>query len=164
MITMAFRFKREADRLLKEAERARKQNLMRMAAAVRTTARKSLKHRKGASKPGQVPFVHAKGSQNLRKILFAWQPSTKTVIVGPIKFPSSTTAVQALEHGGRSRDNRRRVVIIKKRPTMVPAMKWVMRRWRRFWKDTIGMGGSRIPEGAKRDKRGNLRDAQGRFI
>jgi hypothetical protein len=54
------------------------------------------------SKPGQSPVVHSRNRYaNLRNVLFSYDPSTQTGVVGSIRLPKSKSAVPGiLEHGG----------------------------------------------------------------
>ena len=79
--------------------------LYRAGKAVRTTARKSLKRRKGPSAPGQPPHAHASdsvsGNASLRRILFAYDRIRQSVVIGPVLLPGRRVNVPALhEFGG----------------------------------------------------------------
>lgn len=71
--------------------------LAKFGAFVRQRSRSSLKTKKGTSAPGAVPYSHTgklKGG-----ILFAYDPSTRSVVIGPTRFGSSN-APRLLESGG----------------------------------------------------------------
>lgn len=111
----------------KEVERGRRKALSRAGAFVRRTARSSIRRRKNASRPGQPPTSQ---TGDLRKILFAYDPVSRGVVVGPVKFKSGN-APEVLESGGvavirasRSRGRKRpaRRVKIEARPFMAPAL------------------------------------------
>lgn len=98
-------------------------------AFVRRSARSSLRRRKRASQPGQPPSVHSADSvKTLKNILFAYEPTRKSVVVGPVKLGGGAYSVPAVhEHGGGAtirRGRRRRSVAVRypKRPYMKPAL------------------------------------------
>jgi len=89
---------------------ARVRALGRQGAFVRRRARTSiLRRRKRISAPGSPPSVHSKGSiDSLRNILFAYEQSSDSVVVGPVKLNqinrsrSGSISIPALmEFGGR---------------------------------------------------------------
>ena len=133
-------------RLDRSIGRAKKRNLSRRAAFVRTRARSMLRRRKRVSQPGKPPSIHTKGKRNLKLILFAYESLTETAIVGPVKFSAKGHDVPAiLEHGGQTtietgrpgRRERKRVMI-RPRPTMGPALEAEASAAADDWKDTIG--------------------------
>ena len=95
---------------------------------VRNRAKASIQKRiNSASEPGQPPFSHSTNQHNLRSIWYAWDPATKTVVVGPVKF-SDSNVPEILEYGGTSesivwvkRKPVRKKVKIAARPYMEPA-------------------------------------------
>jgi hypothetical protein len=127
---------------------AKRKQLSRAGAYVRTTARRSIRPagkravqarpRRGdrfrrandptVSRPGQPPRLHTSAQRNLKLILFAWEPARQSVIVGPVLFKSSSGVriPEVLEHGGRSyvkgRFGRKKSVRIRPRPFMKPAL------------------------------------------
>jgi hypothetical protein len=130
-------------------DQAKRRELSRAGAFVRTTARRSIRPagkralqdrpfrgargRRGSdptvSRPGQPPRLHTKNNRNLKLIFFAWEPARQSVIVGPVLFKSAAGVriPEVLEHGGRSyvkdRKGRRKSVRVKARPFMKPALK-----------------------------------------
>jgi hypothetical protein len=76
---------------------------------LRKVARNSMKKRAGASPPGQPPNVHVGTIKSL--LFFAFDPATKTLVVGPVGFGGSDVP-KVLEFSGRG---------IAKRPFMKPA-------------------------------------------
>lgn len=115
----------------KAVSHANRRALSRAGAFVRTRARTSMRKRRGTSRPGQPPYAH-EGSLR-RMILFGYEPSRETVVVGPVGFRSSD-APNVLEFGGRTTVVRRRRssrmgqrviktrVRIAARPYMAPAL------------------------------------------
>lgn len=77
---------------------------------IRTSARTSLRRRKGTSPPGSPPSVHSTDKiATLKNILFGYQPSSHSVIAGPVglnqfNYESSAQASRPIpaimEHGG----------------------------------------------------------------
>lgn len=90
--------------------------LSRFGAVVRRTAQTSMRYRKGVSRPGEPPSAHkskklaalkklGRAKHNgalLRELLFfAYDPTTKSVVVGPLGFKARGTPIPALhEYGG----------------------------------------------------------------
>ena len=112
-------------------------------ARIRLRARGSLKYAKGPSRPGQPPHVHrsvgfvrkrkvkgksvAQASSPFRELLlFSYDPSTKSVVIGPAIGGPRDNAPEVLEFGGTctvERDDGRRATIrVGARPTMQPAL------------------------------------------
>ncbi|HBJ34225.1 MAG TPA: hypothetical protein DDZ51_05555 [Planctomycetaceae bacterium] len=135
----------ERVKLHEAIEKSLKTGLMRAGALVRLAARGSIKPapkrqkarnlkgrhksrpRQIVSRPGQPPRMHTSGNRNLKLILFAWDDRSKSVVVGPMLFKttSGVKVTEVLEHGGRTviRDKRRkRSVRIAARPFMRPAL------------------------------------------
>lgn len=80
-------------------DNAKRKVLSKAGAFIRTTARTSIRKRKGTAPPGKPPYSH-EGS--LRKlILFGYDRASDSVVVGPVGFARST-APRALEHGGET--------------------------------------------------------------
>lgn len=126
-------------------DRATRRTLSRAGSFVRRTARRSIKpagkraKRKREklgrgypdptiSKPGDPPRLHTNANQNLRLIFFAWEPTRKTVVVGPVAFKSinGISVPEVLEKGGRSylvgRRGRKKPIRVQARPFMGPAL------------------------------------------
>lgn len=74
-------------RLNKQVKAGTTSGLYRTAGFVRSTARRSLRVRPGASTPGFPPHAHTRAG--LRVIEFDVDPVAEAAIVGPIKFPGS---------------------------------------------------------------------------
>ena len=102
----------------RQVDKTKFRALSKFGAFVRTTARSSLKYpgkkaraRGDVSSPGNPPFVHRQsqggGSPLKNLLLFAYDPSTESVVVGPKFFethgesrPANGTVPGTLEHGG----------------------------------------------------------------
>lgn len=88
--------------------RAERQALSKIGAFVRRRARSKLRRRKRVSSPGESPSVHSTDKvASLKTILFAYQPSSRSVVIGPVGLnqtnntPSgSQTVPQIMEFGG----------------------------------------------------------------
>lgn len=92
--------------------------LSKFGAFVRRAAQTSMRYRKGPSQPGQPPSAHkskqlaalkkmGRAKHNgalLRELLFfTYDPSTRSVVVGPLGFKTKGTPVPALHEFGGSR-------------------------------------------------------------
>ncbi len=147
MITMKIKdvfFDRSA--VLDRLDAARVKVLSKQGAFVRTAARTSIRKRKGTSSPGNPPFSH-EGSLR-RLILFGYEGSSESVIVGPVGFEGSDTPA-ALEHGGPStrtfwsKKNGRlakKRVQIRPRPFMLPALEREKSKMPDLFKDALTRG------------------------
>jgi hypothetical protein len=103
---------------------------------VRLTARKSIRKRKGTSKPGSPPFSH-KGT--LKKFLFFdYDANKRSVVIGPVIVPGKPgKAPSVLEHGGRVTLPRGNSAAIAPRPFMQPAFIKELAQIKTLWKDSI---------------------------
>lgn len=85
--------------VLDAVDKSNRVALSKFGAFVRTRARSSIKTKKGVSAPGSPPFGHTgklKGG-----ILFAYDPSSRSVVIGPTRFTSGRgDAPRLLESGG----------------------------------------------------------------
>lgn len=99
---MTWRYVDEGWRILEKVEREKAKRLKRGGAITRSAQRKSIRFRKKQrSKEGDPPFSHTRGF-GIKTIFFAWDPSTQTVVIGPVMGEERTGAVEALEFGGWS--------------------------------------------------------------
>jgi hypothetical protein len=99
--------------------------LSRFGAFVRTTAKHSIRKRKNVSPPGSPPSSHVGTLRRL--IFFGYDPSKKSVVIGPTPLGSgSAEAPPLLEYGGRARrkDRKGKSVMATYRPRafMGPAL------------------------------------------
>lgn len=93
--------------------------LSKAGAFVRRAARSSIRKRKKPSAPGQPPSSHTGLLKNF--IFFAYDPKTRTVVVGPEKLNRGTGAPELLEFGGSTVTDRKTHIRVKggKRPKYV---------------------------------------------
>lgn len=106
MITMRIKdvfFDRPA--VKRSVDAAKRRVLSKGGAFIRTAARTSIRKRKGSAPPGKPPHSH-KGTLR-RLILFGYDKSSDSVVVGPVGFTRST-APNVLEFGGKATLVRRR--------------------------------------------------------
>lgn len=98
----------DSPRVLKAVAKAERKALSKIGAFVRRRARSSLRRRKRTSSPGETPSVHSKSDRaTLKAILFAFNPSTRSVVIGPIGLNQANetgggrqTVPQIMEFGG----------------------------------------------------------------
>lgn len=153
MITLdikKFFFDRAA--VIKAMDAASRRALNKAGGLVRKIARYSIKSRaKGTAPPGQPPYSHvgAKrrklnrkrkkqgqepirgGFQGVKHILYGYEPSRQTVIVGPISNRRGTVT-RALEFGGRSGR-----ATIRPHPFMRPALKKAAPEIPMLWANSV---------------------------
>jgi len=71
--------------------KANRKALSKAGAFIRRGARSSLRRRKKSSQPGQPPSVHSTSSvATLKNILFAYEPQSESLVVGPVKLNQKT--------------------------------------------------------------------------
>lgn len=99
-------FFNKAEVLRRVGERRNKALLV-AGAFISRKAKDLIRSGKKSAAPGKPPKKHKKGSPNLETILFALDPATDSMIVGPIKFNSRglrksdrETVPEILEFGG----------------------------------------------------------------
>lgn len=100
----------DRDKVLRAADKATIQVLGRFGAFVRRRAQTSMRRKKGASPPGQPPHAHGEkragkkysGAWLRELVLFAYDPLTRSVVVGPLGFRRSS--VPALHEFGGTQD------------------------------------------------------------
>ena len=88
--------------------KAERKSLSKIGAFIRRRARSSLRRRKRTSSPGEPPSVHSKdGRATLKNILFAFNPATRSVVIGPVGLnqvnntdAGRQTIPQIMEFGG----------------------------------------------------------------
>ena len=123
--------------------RAERRVLTRAAARGRSIARRAMRKRRRASRPGEAP-TERKG-QLKRFILFAYQSDQHVAIFGPKKLPNTyADTPEALEKGlatrrkvGRGANRRSKTVKFDKRPAMVPALQDITPGLPAMWKNSI---------------------------
>jgi hypothetical protein len=75
----------DAAQVIKKIDDGERRRLGRIGAYIRNAAKWSLRRRKKSSEAGSPPSVHSRDSYaNLRNILYAYQASSHSVIVGPV--------------------------------------------------------------------------------
>lgn len=103
----------------RELDRRTAKALKRFGAFVRRSAQQSMRKAKDGvySRPGQPPFSH--GQQRFKKgILFAYEPATKTVVIGPRLYERSARFKIPRLHEFGATDPRG---VFEQRPLMKPA-------------------------------------------
>jgi len=112
--------------VLRAVDQAKRAVLSKAGAFIRTTAKHSIRQRKGPAPPGRPPHSH-EGSLR-RFIYFGYDPASDSVVVGPVGFKRSA-APHVLEFGGKTEVKRRRRgkviktrATIQERPYMGPAL------------------------------------------
>jgi hypothetical protein len=124
---------------------AKRKVLSKAGAFIRTSARTSVRKRKGSAPAGGPPHSH-EGSLR-RLILFGYDKASDSVVVGPVGFKNST-APGALEYGGAATVTRRRAgrretrtVQIASRPYMGPALEKERPKLPLLWRNSVRRGG-----------------------
>lgn len=107
--------------------------LSKFGAFVRTRAKSSIRTRKKSNPPGQPPSSH-EGSLK-RLIFFAFDPATKSLVVGPVPFRKGE-APRLLEHGGTA-IRRGKPAHYRPRPFMAPAAKAELPKFRDLLKGMV---------------------------
>jgi hypothetical protein len=112
--------------------------LSRFGAFVRQRAKTSIRKKKGTSPPGSPPHSH---TGLLRKfILFAFDPQSKSVVIGPTMIREGSQAPRLLEHGGdtilETRRGRKRARY-RPRPFMGPAFEAEKPQLPALWQNSI---------------------------
>jgi len=121
-------------------DRATNRNLSRFGAFVRTRSRSSIRKRKAISEPGQPPSSHV---GTLKKfIFFSFEPTAKSVVIGPTRTSGAGTAPEMLEHGGTSRfipPRQRRPITARYRPRpfMTPAFVEEQKKLPDLWRNSV---------------------------
>lgn len=137
-LTVSFKIKElffDRAKVKKAMDRANRRALSKIGAFIRRRSRSSIRKSKKASLPGNPPRAHANREPNLRTILFGFEPSGPSVVIGPVRFSglqSGKTVPEILEFGatvvrpGRQWPGRPKpkpeTVVIAARPFMGPAL------------------------------------------
>lgn len=135
----------DSPRVIRAVDKAKRRVLSRAGAWIRNFARYSMRRapKKGPkhSRPGKPPFVHTGLLKNF--LFFSWDPTSKTVVVGPEKLGAGE-APRTLEYGGPVRAKRwrrgKRVVVagfVKPRPYMAPALAAELPMLPARWRDSV---------------------------
>lgn len=150
-------FDRES--VMRAADKATIRNLNAAGRLIRAYAQKSLIYSERISPAGRPPFVHKTGTKTrksrstgktrvrrvsfLREYLFyAYDHAAGSVVVGPALLNSTASrgALHALEHGGKSSTvdkGKPKIVNVRARPFMGPALKAKAPELPSLWKDSI---------------------------
>ena len=132
--------------VLRAVDAATRRTLSRAGAYVRAAARKSVRSRAGTSKSGHAPHSHT--GLLKRFIFFAYDPSARSVIIGPARLRGRGygEAPALLELGGRAswtvngRGGRTYHPRYKARPYMGPALKRSQRALPDLWANSVKPG------------------------
>jgi hypothetical protein len=110
--------------------------LSKFGAFVRQTSRRSIRKRKGTSRPGRPPFSHV-GTLK-RFIFFGYDAHHRSVVIGPVIAPGKKgKAPAALEYGGRVSIPQGGTAKIEPRPFMHPAFETELPKVPGLWQDSI---------------------------
>jgi len=130
--------------VLRAVDKAKRAVLSKAGAFIRTTAKHSIRKRKGPAPPGHPPHSH-EGSLR-RLIYFGYDPASDSVVVGPVGFKRSTVP-NVLEFGGKTevRTRRRGKVVrtrttIAERPYMGPALEKERPKLPKRWAGSVRGG------------------------
>lgn len=126
-------------------EKCVKKNLRRLGGTVRKIDRRSQRDRPAGqvSPVGSPPFAHTRLLKDFT--FFAWDPLTKSVVVGPARLSGLRgDAPHALEHGGKSvtivgwgLSRAPQEVLVRARPHTWPALQETMNRLDVIFKDSL---------------------------
>jgi hypothetical protein len=108
--------------VIKAMDAGTRQALIRAGSYIKTSARSSMRRRKRASAPGQPPSAHVGLLKTL--LFFVYDPSKKTVVVGPVGFKKAE-APNLNEFGGtvtRRVRGKSKQAKYPARPYMAPAL------------------------------------------
>ena len=130
-------FDRQA--VLRASTRAERQVLSRFGAFVRQRARTSIKARHAISRPDSPPSSHVGLLKQF--ILFAYDPTRRSVVIGPARLSTKDgDAPRLLEYGGSARRLRHGHVVrctYQPRPFMTPAFARELPGLPPLWRDAI---------------------------
>ena len=88
----------DRQKVQRSINRAERRVFSKFGAYVRSDARASIRRRKRPSKPGQAPTNQTGRLKN--NIFFVYEPTRRSVVIGPILLNRGTGAPEVLEHGG----------------------------------------------------------------
>lgn len=136
----------DRDKVLRAVDDATRRRLSRFGAFVRTRAQRSMRRRRGVSKPGSPPYSH---SGELRKLLyFGFDAEARSVVIGPVPFKEGEVP-ELLEFGGdvprqrwnwdtRRRDGDEYLAHYEPRPFMRPAFEAELGKVPDLFKNAVG--------------------------
>jgi len=120
-------------------DRATRKVLSKFGAFVRTTARHSIRKRKGASPPGKPPHGHVGLLKRL--IFFGYDLVRRSVVIGPTPLRGEAEAPPLLEYGGRARRKDRKgksvMATYKSRAFMGPAFEKEKPKLPALWANSV---------------------------
>ena len=97
------RFFLDYSELLAKVDAAKRKNLSFSGAVLRRSAQESMRYRKKPAAAGQPPSAHKEGKGPLlrKRLFFAFEPATESVVVGPEALPGAKAdAPELMERGG----------------------------------------------------------------
>ncbi len=123
-------------KIKKKVDARTRKVLSKFGAFVRQTARKSIRKRKGTSKPGRPPFSHTGVLK--RFIYFGYDKDRRSVVIGPVIAAGKRgKAPSTLEHGGKVTLPFGNKAEIAPRPFMAPAFEKELKQVPKLWADSI---------------------------
>jgi phage gpG-like protein len=129
MIAAKVNTKDETKKVLAKAKQGSFKSLGHAGAAIRLTAKRSIRKRKTASPEGQPP--HTRKGQLRGAIMFAVEKENDLVVIGPDHSKVGESGA-AHEHGGRYKRQR-----YPKRPFMGPALEKTKDRLPKLWAGSV---------------------------
>jgi len=120
----------ETKRVRKKAQQGNFNSLGHAGAALRLTARRSIRRRKKASDEGTPPSTRR--GQLKGALQYAVEKEEQTVVIGP-SVEAVGTSGAAHEHGGTYKGQR-----YPKRPFMGPALEQIRDRLPKLWANSVG--------------------------
>ena len=126
----------DREKVTKTVDARTKKVLAKFGAYVRQTSRRSIRKRKGSSKPGFPPSSHT-GTLK-RFIFFGFDSIRRSVVIGPVIAPGKKgKAPAALEYGGTVSLPNGKSTEIAPRPYMGPAFVKESAKLDSIWRDII---------------------------
>ena len=130
MIGMRSRSQFDVEAVRKRAEQGSFRSLSHAAAAIRLTARRSIRRSKSYSAPGTPP--HTRRGLLRGAIVYGVEKYRDSAVIGP-SYERVGTSAMAHEFGGRYRKE-----TFPKRPFMGPALEKLTPRLAGFWAHSVG--------------------------
>lgn len=129
MLGARVKTKFDGKKIIKKAKSSSIKSLGHAGAAIRLTARRSIKRSAVESQPGEPP--HTRKGQLKRAIVFSVETNKQSVVIGPDASVVGSSG-SAHEHGGHYRRER-----FPKRPFMGPALEKLKTRLPQRWKNSV---------------------------